>query len=167
MIWRICRKHLALTQPKSVLDNFQYSYGTALDCKVCRAFNHPTEWKGASPLESRAYTAIRSLNDSSPTTALADTEWHTDVRILPTEHTGDRAPCAAIYVPKYRLCIMVDSKLHFENTKTKTWNQKNVLRTGVWSRSVANDVDTFDGFIVSAIDGSILNNEPLWSRVSR
>ena len=90
---------------------------------MCGIYNRPPQRKSSkkkrvhlaepSTFERRAYSAIHALPDDL---RLADTEWHTDVHLLPIAY-GVNHSSVDIYVPRHRLCIMVDGQHHFPAAK--------------------------------------------------
>ena len=108
VITRLCQQHSAMLQPKSLFDNFS-SRCNALDCKVCKRFNNTIYFAMPSTYEESGYAAMARL---PPDLGVTDHDWHTDVVIL-----GSKFSSVDIYVPKYRLCVMIDGEQHFSSKK--------------------------------------------------
>lgn len=72
----------------------------------------------ASRYEKTLYKAIDAL---PPDLSLDVCDWHTDVHVLPTAYKVAYSS-VDVYVPKHRLCIMVDGEHHFR--KHKRGNKK-------------------------------------------
>lgn len=118
-IFRLCRKHTAWIQPKSVFDNFQkHALGTSLDCKVCKLFNDVHNAVKPSRYESRTYAALAKVSANNPDLTLQPHEWHTDAHVLPTTYKVNHSS-VDVYVPKHKLCIMVDGEHHFPNKRRR------------------------------------------------
>lgn len=109
VISRLCGKHLALLQPKSVFDNFE-GRCNALDCKICGHFNNTKYQTHASTFELVAYRAVEDLPLDL---GIGQQDWFIEASML-----GGNFGAIDIYFPRFKLCIMIDGQLHFDRQRS-------------------------------------------------
>lgn len=106
---KLCQRHTALIAPKSLLHNFTKLQSTSLDCKPCQVYNSARNAVTPSQYEITAYHAVSCL---PPEYGVAEEDMLVDHRLL-----GMSGSSVDIYVPRFRLCIMIDGEAHFRDSR--------------------------------------------------